>query len=134
MQTLKVKWQVSLSDGTTVYEGKGDYLYIAGELSPWNRLLEHIKTNELRITSLSLYTDKGQTFNLPSAGKNPKFHLFASSPQPIGYKMFRAVGHDIDAQSEDHFTVAEADYGDYRLQLWVDNQHPENCWTLLVKE
>lgn len=131
-----VKWQVSLSNGETLYEDKGEYIEKDdGSLSPWNKLLEYIKDNELAITSLSLYTDDNQHFSLPSLGKNPKFNLFAIAPKPTTYKMFRAYAQDVMGESsgqEDLFTVAEAFYGNVVMQIWVNERNPKNCWTLLL--
>lgn len=130
----KVKWFASLSDGQTVYEDKGEYKVIEGELSPWQRLQKHIE-NGIRITSLSLYTDDGKRFNLPSAGKNPKFKVFADAEMPESYNFFRQAGADVmngQAQEIEVFTVAEAIYPDKKLQIWVSEANPNNCWTVIV--
>lgn len=128
----KVKWFVSLSDGQTLFEGKGDYKVIKGELSPWQRLLKTL--DKRRITSLSLYTDDGKRFNLPSAGKNPKFKVFADAEMPESYNFFRKAGSDImegQVQNYEVYTVIEAIYKDKKLQLWVSEANPDNCWTLV---
>lgn len=120
MQDLKhnVKWQVSLSNGETFFEGKGNYQEIAGEKSPWQRLLCYIANNKLKITSISLYTDFGQTFNLPSSGNNPKFGAFLDAEKPIDYNMFRSLAREArvinmkadKAKVSDWFTTIEAIY------------------------
>lgn len=63
----QVKFSVGLSNGANVYEGKGDF----DVPRAWLKLQEYIKANNLRITSLVLYTDHGQTFSLPSSGRLP---------------------------------------------------------------
>jgi len=50
----KVRWVVSLSNGETIYEERGNYRKIEGELSPWQRLQAYITDNELEITSIVL--------------------------------------------------------------------------------
>lgn len=130
---MNVLWKVSLSNGETLYEEKGDYQIIPGQLSPWQRLLRHMVDVQAYITSLALYTRKGQTFNLPSLSKNPKFHVFANAKKPTHYTFYRKYGHDVyeNEESADLFSVIEAQYETYKLQLWVDEKHPENCWTLV---
>lgn len=133
-------WQVSLSSGETFYEEKGDYISVPGQLSPWQRLQKYIVETKTEITSLSLYTNDGRTFNLPSSGKNPKFRPFSVSKKPIDYNMCRYLGQDIRITgskqetigSSDHFTVIEAIYPDYKLQVWVDEKNTRNSWTLVV--
>ena len=74
-------------------------------------------------------------WNLPSAGKNPKFKAFADAPQPVRYRMFRAMGSDImggKTANPELYTVAEAEYADdCKLQLWVSEVNG-NSWTLIV--
>jgi hypothetical protein len=136
MKTQNVKWTVSLSNGETVYEEKGEYAVLAGEISPWQRLQKYIKEKGLKITSLSLYTDRGQRFNLPSAGKNPKFKEFTDAEKPTGYRMFRKVGIDVNnnkVENEEFFTVIEATYSNNkRLQIWVSGQNPDISWSVLI--
>lgn len=130
----RVKWFASLSDGQTVYEDKGEYKTIKGELSPWQKLQENIKKNGLKITSLSLYADNGKRFNLPSAGKNPKFKVFAENPSPDSYNFFRKAGADIfngKISSYEVYSVIEAIYTDKKLQLWVSEAN-NNVWALII--
>jgi len=150
MQTLKgykhkVKWHASLSNGGSFFEGKGDFSERKGEKSPWQRLITYTVENKVEITSLSLYTDDGRTFNLPSAGKNPNFKEFVDIEKPIDYNAFRKLGQNHNVVREggearitgseiaDLFTCIEAIYPDYRLQLWVDEFNTENCWVLVIK-
>jgi hypothetical protein len=144
MQTLthNILWQVSLSNGETFFEDKGKFKEIPGLSSPWQRLIAYISRNHLEITSLSLYTRDGQTFNLPSAGNNPKFQAFAKLQKPLDYEMCRCgarnvaqVENGVVKQVESNgfselFTIAKAIYPTGTLQLWVDERNPKNCWTL----
>ncbi len=133
MRHHNVLWFASLSDGNTVYEGKGDYSVIPGQLSPWLRLQEHLNatgTYHLYLTSLGLYTADGQKYLLPPLGKNPSFAPYRKSPvKPISYNMFRQVDAEInqDGQSEKLYTVAEARYEQGTVQLYVDNS-TKNSW------
>ena len=138
MRTLHtVRWSVSLSNGETIHEGKGEYEEKDGELSPWQKLLAHIAECGASITSLTLSTESGATFALPSAGKNPRFKAFADAPKPVGYKMFRKIGVDVVSKDggmgkEELYTCAEAQYEDGRkMQIWV-SEETHNAWTLLV--
>lgn len=131
-----VLWSVSLSNGETIHEEKGEYKTIPGELSPWQRLVSYIGRNGLSITSLSLYTKEGRRFSLPSAGKDPRFKAFAEAEKPTSYRMFRKMGGDImngQVKAQDNFTVAQATYSDGRImEIWVDN-HTLNSWVLMSK-
>lgn len=131
-----VNWGASLDNGETIYEGKGDYIAIEGELSPWQKLRKRMEDTGVRITSLSLYAADGRRWNLPSAGRNPKFRAFDAAPKPVGYRFFRKMGGDVlpsgDVVDEDRYTCIEAQYEDGRaVQLWVDEK-TMNAWTLLV--
>lgn len=136
-----VLWQVSLSNGENFFEEKGEYKEIPGLPSPWQRLNKHIAENNLLITSLSLYTQDGRTFNLPSSGRDPKFRPFALADKPIDYNVSRYMSRELDvvnnevikAVPSDWFTVAEAIYPDHKLQIWVDEKNTRNSWVLVVK-
>lgn len=131
MQTHNVKWKISLSNGETLHEGKGNYKEVKGEVSPTQRLYKYIEENNLTITSLSLYTDSGYTYNLHSLGTNPQFHIFNRGEKPIEYKVFRQLGTNVGNKS-DLYTVAQATYKHFSLQLWVDENNPKNCWSLAI--
>jgi hypothetical protein len=135
----QIKWQVSLSNGETFYEDKEPFNFIADEKSPWNRLIQYTADNKCLITSLSLfYMYKGErrTFNLPSAGNNPKFKAFFDVAKPIDFNFCRHIAMDMNTResvgNEESFSVIEAIYSDYKLQIWVDDNNPQNCWSLVV--
>lgn len=143
----RVFWKVSLSNGETFYEGKGNYTQIKGELSPWNRLLKYTTENKLLITSLSLYTqDKTEkhprTFNLPSAGNQPKFKPFQQAEKPLDFRYGHYLAQDhkvmnnqvVESKATGWFAVIEAIYPTYKLQLWVDENNTRNTWVLVLKE
>ena len=135
METLQnnVKWQVSLSNGETFFEGKNEYTKVAGELSPWNKLLAYISANNLTITSISLYTDKGKTFNIPSTGRSPKFHAFSEAKKPVSLNFFRKAAKDAMGDSDfEHYAVIEATFEDCKLQLWVSEEDGANCWVMVI--
>lgn len=139
--TRHVFWQVSLSNGETFFENKGQFVMIPGELSPWQRLIKYIVANKLTITSLSLYTEDGRTFNLPSAGRNPKFNPFQLAEKPIDYNFSHTISREHEIVDNkvvgtlvvDWFATIEAIYKDYKLQLWVDENNTRNSWVLVVK-
>lgn len=145
LKVHKVKWQVSLSSGETLFEEKGDFISVPGELSPWNKLLKYIEDNSLTITSLSLYTDDGRTFNLPSLGKNPKFRAFDLAVKPCKFALERKYATDVDDKDNaDRFTTVNAWYDlgycnefgnvSLKLSIWVDENNTNNCWTLVTME
>lgn len=134
-----VKWQVSLNNGETLYEGKGNFIEVEGELSPWNKMLEYLQANNLEITSLSLYTDSGQRWNLPSKGGNPKFRAFDIAQKPYKLQLERVQGMDWDDQNNpDIYTTINAFYDYegviYKLSVWVDEKNTNNTWTLFTKQ
>jgi hypothetical protein len=130
-QEHNILWKVSLSNGETIHESIGLYKKIEGDLSPWNKLLKYCDENDLVITSLSLWSRKGKTYNLPSSGKQPRFRFFIEAEKPVAYKMFRAYSSDSYGDYE-HYTVAEAEYTDgKKLQIWVDEKNTNNSWVLV---
>lgn len=149
METLdiesRVKWQVSLSNGETYQEGKGDFKRVDGEKSPWQKLLSYTALKEVLITSLSLYTDDGHRYNLPSAGNNPKFAVFETLPKPIDFIFARKMARDHDVMIDDKgqasitnteiadmCAVIEAVYKEYRLQVWVSEYDPKVSWAVVI--
>lgn len=137
----KVLFTVSLANGETIAEGKGNFQVIEGALSPWQRLCEYLVEKQTTITSLSLYTADGRRFNLPSAGKNPKFHALHSAPVPTDFRFFRKAAADIEpsgtAKSEfnDLYAVIEARYeSGVVLQTWVCEADPSKSWSFILYE
>lgn len=64
------KWFVSLNNGETFFEFKS-------KIPTWQELLRYIENNNLYITSLGLYTDKGQRYMLPSSSnKTANYSVF----------------------------------------------------------
>ena len=130
-----VKWAIGLSDGNNAYEGKGRYEIKQGGLSPYQRLLKDIKDSGVFITSLSLFTDDGRTWNLPAIGRNPKFRIFNQAEKPMEYRFFRTMGADImsgQPTAQDKFAVIEAIYLNRKLQIWVDENNPDNSWSVII--
>jgi len=128
-----IKWQVALSNGQQILEDN-DFVSDV-ESSAWQKLLKYVQENNLEITSLSLLTSDNRTFNLPSGGKRPRFKAFYDVEKPIGFNFGHHIGYDVkDNSGEKHeelFVFIEAIYPNYRLQLWVDENNPSNCWCLV---
>lgn len=135
----KVLFTAGLSNGETAHEGKGNYKRIDGALSPWQRLSSYVSENKLAITSLSLRTQDGYTWNLPSAGKNPKFKAFGEAPKPERYNFFRRGGADVlmtgggQLSGYEEYAVIEAIYQEHKLQVWVHNDTFAS-WSLINRE
>lgn len=123
----KVLFTVSLSNGETIHEERGNFKRIKGALSPWERLLSYIRDNDLKITSLALYHPDGRRWNLPSSGNSPKFHAFSEADKPLDYAFCRKAGIDKcstthETLSEDIYAVGEVIYSDHIIQVWVHNE------------
>lgn len=136
MRLHKALFKVSLSNGETLFEGKGDYQEIEGQPSPWLRLLLHLRDTGAYITSLSIYAE-GRRYNLPPMGKGgPRFTAFDQCPRPVGFAFFRKLGQDMNAEkenvgAEDIFAIAQAQMQDGTfLEIWVSNDNPDHTWTL----
>lgn len=132
--TYNVNWYASLSDGTSRQEGLGEFQVIKGQPSPWLRLLAFCEAKGLAITSLSLRS-KTLSWNLPSAGKHPKFRAFEDMAKPDSFKFFRQAGQDYNPDGSgkgemDRYSVIEASYGDRKVQVWVDHATLAS-WTLV---
>lgn len=115
------RWKVGLSNGQTVTEGVSK----KGELSPWLTLQKYLADNDLTITSLSLIHGS-RTFNLPSLGNNPKFRAFYTDKKPVSYNFGRVIG--LGKSESDMFARIQAIYEHATLELWVDENRPDNCW------
>lgn len=134
MTQHKTYWQVGLSNGLTLYEEKGDYVTVEGELSPWQRLLSYMAKENVTITSLALYSGD-KRWVLPSMGNNPKFKAFCDAQKPLSFRAYRKMGADIEGgqiTEQELYTVAEAQYENYKLQLWVSEKNPDISWVLVV--
>lgn len=128
---MRLVWQAGLSNGETHTENKGRFIAAPEQLSPWLQLQQYLKENNLYITSLCL-TDGRRTFNLPSAGKNPKFAAFANAPKPINYTYGKPFGIDLKPGAKmANFYAIEAEYPGLFLQLWVDQHNINNSWVLV---
>lgn len=133
-KAMHVGWKASLSNGETLYDGKGDYVPDPQKLSPWNRLMAHMKADNLTMTSLALYVDDGRVFHLPSAGNNPRFPALAKAPVPNRYNFFYASVSAMGISEHGcSYSVVEAIYDDHKLQIWVDRENPDNSWSLMVE-
>lgn len=128
----KVQFVVGLSNGENLIEGKGILSFVAGEDSPWHKLQKYLKENNLAITSMSLSskTEIGNRhYNLPN--QKSKFN----SQAPLGFNCFRWVALEGSAMQNiaEQYSVAEAIYPKFKVQLWVSEQDPDKCW-IAIKE
>ncbi len=140
MRQHQALFQVSLSNGETIFEGKGDYQGIEGQPSPWQRLLSHLAVSAATITSLAIYAG-ARRYMLPSVGKGgPNFIAYQEAPRPIGFTFYRKLGQNLNATMQptsnaEVFAVAQATMPDgSKLELWVSDENPDNCWTLSRKD
>jgi hypothetical protein len=124
----KTKWIAGLSDGTTVFEGKGIASKVAGEDSPWLKLQKHLKDNSLSINSLNIWIGD-RHYNLPS--NKPKFGGLV----PNGYNFFRRFASDVMAGEEnvEHYICIEAIYDSFKVQTYVDEIDNNKSWINIVE-
>ena len=127
-ENTSVRWVAGLSNGETLVEGKGVVEEVKGEDSPWHKLQEYLRENDLRIQSFGLWADD-KHFNLPSV--KPKFGGLI----PVEYNCFRFIAGDIlvGGGNSEHYICAEAIYPGYKVQLWVDLMDTNKSW-LNVKQ
>ena len=134
--THNVKFKVSLSNGDIFFEGKGEMIDTP-ESSAWAKLDKYCMQNKVDIVHMSLYTDDGREFHLPSAANRPSFRAFFNLEKPLDYNCYRKLfgsvngGGAVDAKQL--FTVIEAIYETHSLQLWVDENNINNCYGLCVQ-
>jgi hypothetical protein len=141
----KVFFIASLSNGETVVEGRGVW-YWANEIpSPWNRLIRYTVEKKLTINSLSLSTPHGAVFTIPTAGGRPRFRGFADDKalKPLDYEVKRYLARDMDigivdkkaeiegVEIAEFYTIAEAIYKDYSVEVWVNELNPRLSWTVV---
>src|SRR6056297_3747626 len=132
--TRNIKWTVGLSDGSNKQSDKGEFKRVKGELSPWQKLLNYIDKKGLKITSLALFIE-GKRWNLPSKGNQPKFRAFDEAKSPNSYRFFRKMGVDIlngKKKDVEHYAVAEAQYNNKKLQIWVKDKEPYPSWSIVL--
>lgn len=137
----------TLSNGETCVEGRGKWTWITGEPSPWNRLVRYAIENKVTITSLSLFTPHGASFTVPTAGGKPRFRGFADekAEKPLDYEVKRFLARDMDVgvtgkkaeiegvQIAEFYTIAEAIYKDYTIQVWVNELNHRHSWVAVKR-
>lgn len=129
----KVKFVVGLSNGENLIEGEGVLSIVKGEDSPWWKLQRYLKENDLKITSMSLYskTEVGNRhYHLPN--ETNKF----DGEIPIGYNCFRRYSGDVlgTGGSYEHYTCMEAIYPKFKVQLYVSEIDPDKCHVNVISK
>lgn len=124
----KVKFRVGLSNGESLIEGKGILSIVAGEDSAWHKLQKYLLDNNLTIQSISLVVKDGgnRHFNLPHS--NSRFECLS----PTGFNCFRYFASDSDQENTEHYTVAEARFEGYKVQLWVSEIDTDKSWITVI--
>jgi len=127
----KVKFVVGLSNGEHLTEGEGVLSKVRGEDSPWWKLQHYLEDNDLEIRSMSLYSKTkvgNRHYHLPN--ENNKF----KGEVPKAYNCFRRYSGDVLVNNAryEHYTVMEAIYDDYKVQLWVSEIDNDKCWVNMI--
>lgn len=143
----KVFFIVALSNGEMAVENRGKWCWEKGKPSPWNRLIRFAVENKLTINSLSLSTPHGVTYTLPIAGGRPRFRGFADekAQKPLDYEVKRFLARDMGivatgnvgevekVEVAEFYTIAEAIYKEYTVQVWVSELNQKNSYTVVKK-
>lgn len=144
----KVFFIASLSNGEIIVENRGDWCWVDGLKSPWNRLIRYVAEKDLVINSLSLSTPEGKTYTMPPAGGKPRFKGYTNrTPDevPMYYEVKRYLARDMDVGIKngkgriegvavaEFYTYAEAIYRDFSIQLWVDELDQRHSWVVFNK-
>lgn len=117
------RWVAGLSNGETLIEGKGICIH-DDTASSWTRLQNYLKDNKLIITSFGLWVGD-RHFNLPS--NKPKFGGIA----PLSYNCYRTWSGVIGGSKEEYI-CAEANYMDYKVQLFIDLDDNNKSWLNVI--
>lgn len=129
----KINWTASLSNGASFFEGKGEFAELEGAKSPFQKLIDYTIDNQVEIRSFGLYCDK-KVWMLPSLSPRYQIGMLDKELKPLGYNLFRYVDADLNGNNADEngtihiekrdikswWTVAEAIYPDFKLQIWVN--------------
>lgn len=145
MQSHRVLWNVSLSNGENFREGSNPFQEVEGELSPWQQLLAYIAHRGYYITSLWLSCPSGARHHVPSRGTrsttlnikpgdDPFLHAFHSGEKPSKLRCFRRQASDPTSPGDpvDHYTIAEATFAKYKVQIFVSEYDPNVSWVLVT--
>lgn len=138
MQSHRVLWNVSLSNGENFREGSGRFEETEGGPSPWQQLLKYIEEAGASITALWLSCPNGARHTLPTMGirDNPKLSAFHDREKPQRLRCFHRIAGDAGADGEivnaDLYTIAEATFKNYKLQIFVSEHDPNVSWVLVV--
>jgi hypothetical protein len=128
----RVAWGVTLSNGESFSEGETPFEEVAGEPSPWNRLLDYMGDARLKVTAIWLTTPGGATHHLPSMQTelDPQLAAFHSAPRPSRLRCFRKAAGNGRVTSL--FTIAEAQFRTHKVQLFVNESDPDESWSTVI--
>lgn len=137
---VKTKWLAALSDGTTAVEGKGLFKEIEEELSPWQKLLIHLKEKDLHITGMRVQVSRRgestKTYNLPSFNKTPAGNhekwvsIYPKNPREYLYQ--RWVTKTLtDATPHRNQIEIRAIYDDFVVSLFVCEDEGTESWVVI---
>ena len=136
MQSHRVLWNVSLSNGENHRECFGKFEEFKGVISPWQQLMLYLEEAGASITALWLSCPSGAVHHLPSMGIShaPLLSAFHAAEKPTKLRCFRRQSSNPVQTDEpvDHYTVAEATYETHKLQIFVSEHDPNVSWVLDV--
>lgn len=135
MQSHRVLWNVSLSSGENFRECFGKFEEFKGEPSPWQQLLVYLEESGSEITSMWLTCPGGARHQLPSMGIRdvPLLSAFhkAEKPTKLWHRRRLSAGPGLSG-ARDQYTIIEAIYSSYKLQIFVSEHDPNVSWSLVV--
>lgn len=136
---VRTKWLAALSDGTTAIEGVTPFTKVKDELSPWQKLLVHLETNDLHITGMrvqvSALREPIRTYNLPSFNKTPKGNhekwVKLRPRDPVGYSYRHWETVCLTGPGRRHHIEIRAHYENFCVSLFVDEDEGNESWVVV---
>lgn len=144
----KISFIACLSNGEIAVENKTPWEWIDNSPSPWNRLIRYAAKKKVNITSVSLLLPNGKTLTLPLASGKSRFIGYANitpEEKPLDFEVKRYLERAMQGTAQngvatiekvgirEFYTIAEAIYKDFTLQLWVSELGDLHSYVVIKK-
>lgn len=85
-------------------------------------------------TGIIFYDTEGKSYYLPRINVNPKFARF-NDERVLSFNLYRRGAQDLDLDGnsigqQEVYTVAEAIMPSKKVEIWVSENNPSNCWVI----
>lgn len=128
----KVRFIATLSDGSTITEGSGEWTVQPGQRSPWIRLAQFATKNKLHLTSLRLDID-GRTVHMPRE-RFERFGLEGVEPH------FYSLSYQLEVDNinsgggkQSHFVNLTAHFDDFEVH-YVQDVEGTTSWIIVTRD